>query len=63
MHVCLEPVDGAVEGERLDQQRDYDDVGEQRREPDHVAALVEAAPGRIAGSMSEWGLIKYAQYG
>ena len=45
MHVCLEPVDGAVEGEGLDQERDHDDVREQRGEPDHVAALVEAAPG------------------
>ena len=44
MHVCLESVDGAFEGEGLDEQRDHDDVGEQRSEPDHVAALVEAAP-------------------
>ena len=44
MHVCLESVDGAFEGEGLDEQRDHDHVGEQRSEPDHVAALVEAAP-------------------
>ena len=44
MHVGLESLDGALQGECLDQQRDHDHVGEQRREPDHVAALVEAAP-------------------
>ena len=44
MHVGLESFDGALEGEGLDQQRDHDHVGEQRSEPDHVAALVEAAP-------------------
>ena len=44
MHVGLESLDGALQGECLDQQRDHDHVGEQRSEPDHVAALVEASP-------------------
>ena len=44
MHVCLESVHGAVQGERLDQEGDHDDVREQSSEPDHVAALVEATP-------------------
>ena len=44
INVGSESIHGAVEGEGLDQQRDHDHVGEQRSEPDHVAALMEAAP-------------------
>ena len=44
INIGSESVHGAVEGEGFDQQRDHDHVGEQRSEPDHVAALVEAAP-------------------
>ena len=43
LDIRSQPIKRPRQRERPGQQREHDDVGEERREPDDVAALVEAA--------------------